>query len=272
MAMLSIIIPTFNSSLTLPIAIKSILKQSFGDFEIFVIDGLSNDNTLEIAKSFNDDRIKIFSEEDNGIYDAMNKGLSKAGGEWVYFLGSDDELFNADVLADVSQFVSTHDCDFVYGNSVIVGNASWAKHGTIYDGPFDLKKLLIKNICHQSVFYRMDLIKSRNIRFNINYPVCSDWDFNLKCWSISEFTYIDLTIARFNAGGISTKPTDDSFKNERVAKFIDYFKIKSYFKLRKIIPLQLHSQFAHMQGYKWLRQWDFFNQRKSAKPWDCSEC
>ena len=87
---LSIIIPTFNSANTLRRALDSIIGQTLNDLEVLIMDGVSTDQTLDIAKTYNDNRIRIFSEPDNGVYDAMNKGIDKASGEWLYFLGSDD--------------------------------------------------------------------------------------------------------------------------------------------------------------------------------------
>ena len=71
----SIIIPTYDSGNLIATAIESILKQTYRDFEVLIIDGLSSDRTLDVCNSFNDDRIKILSEKDAGIYDAMNKGI-----------------------------------------------------------------------------------------------------------------------------------------------------------------------------------------------------
>ena len=95
---LSIIIPTYNSASVLAKALDSIVKQNFTDWEVLVMDGVSTDNTIKVAQSYNDSRIHIFSEPDKGIYDAMNKGIEKAQGEWLYFLGSDDWLLNGNVF------------------------------------------------------------------------------------------------------------------------------------------------------------------------------
>ena len=99
----SIIIPTFNSEKTLDIALSSIVVQSYQNFEVLIIDGLSTDSTIDIAKKHQKvfPNIKIKSEKDNGIYDAMNKGIALAKGEWLYFMGSDDSLYNDDVLNQI---------------------------------------------------------------------------------------------------------------------------------------------------------------------------
>ncbi|MEI7505135.1 MAG: glycosyltransferase, partial [Paludibacter sp.] len=100
---------------------ESIISQSFTDFEVHIIDGVSKDNTLEIVKSFNDKRIQILSEIDNGIYDAMNKGIKLAKGKWLYFLGSDDQLFDSRVLNEI-YITSKHTrSKVIYGSVKILG-------------------------------------------------------------------------------------------------------------------------------------------------------
>jgi len=98
----SIIIPTYNSSATISVALNSIIKQSYQNFEVIIVDGLSNDNTISIISQFQDDRIKIFSEKDKGVYDAMNKGINYANGKWIYFMGSDDYFYDNTILFYIS--------------------------------------------------------------------------------------------------------------------------------------------------------------------------
>src|SRR5579862_9848283 len=102
MPMLSIIIATFNSSKTIGRCLDSIKNQTFTDFEIVIQDGLSTDATLEIVREFQQGNsrivVRIESAKDRGVYDAMNRAVSKVRGTWLYFLGSDDELNDENVL------------------------------------------------------------------------------------------------------------------------------------------------------------------------------
>lgn len=205
----TVIIPTFNSEKKIQVCLESVLKQSYSDFEVLLIDGASVDNTIRIAESFSDDRIKIFSEKDSGIYDAMNRGIKYARGEWLYFLGSDDKLHHFSVLEEVSEDRNIEDYNVVYGSVRVIGDTTWSKDGEIYDGKFDLKKLLKKNICHQAVFYRNEFIKSEIGFYNTNYNICSDWDFNFRCWAKGEFYYNEKIIADFYGGGESTNTNVD---------------------------------------------------------------
>ncbi len=92
----------------------------------------------------------------------------------------------------------------VYGNVKVVGNTSWAKDGVIYDGSFDFEKLLNKNICHQAIFYNSGFVKGEVGNYNIDYKLCADWDFNLRCLAKTEFSFEPITVADFYAGGITT--------------------------------------------------------------------
>src|SRR5688572_31229641 len=137
---LSIVIPTFNSAQALSTTLASVLGQTFADIEVLVIDGHSTDNTVEIIQSFQDRRIRILSEKDNGVYDAMNKGVSMSAGTWIYFLGSDDMLFSSRTLENVTARLTSTEAEFVYGNVRIDGDSPWAKHDSIYDGKFTREK------------------------------------------------------------------------------------------------------------------------------------
>ena len=220
----SIIIPSYNSENTIARSIESILEQTFTNFEILDIDGLSGDATIEIAKSYQDERIKISSQKDKGFYDAMNKGIDNAKGEWLYFLGSDDELYSNMVLEEIAAIASEKENNIIYGNVKIIGDTSWAKNGDIYDGVFDLQKLFKKNICHQAIFYRKDFVKKNIGYYNLDYRLCSDWDFNLRCFSKSKFSYTDKIIANFFGGGASTNSNiDNNFNNDFLKNILSYF-------------------------------------------------
>lgn len=228
-AFFSIIIPVYNGAGKIPRALDSILRQSFGDLEVLVVDGGSKDDTVKVASAYGDPRIRITSGKDKGIYDAMNKGIDLAGGQWLYFMGADDELHDSGVLAAIAAAAGAGGRDVIYGDVRIIGATVWAKDGDRYDGPFDLKRLLQKNICHQSLFYRRSFIKERIGYYNIEYRICADWDFNLKCRANASFHYLDLLVANFYAGGESTQSQDDpKFSDEYVQNIITYFGVTPF--------------------------------------------
>lgn len=230
----SIIIPTYNSENSISRCLLSIFNQCLIDFEILIIDGCSKDNTLKIAKDFNDTRIKVYSSPDNGPYDAMNKGISYAKGEWLYFLGSDDEFYDERVLYNVSQHIKKAKPSVVYGSVFVIGNTDWAKDKTVYAGKFDLSRILKQNICHQAIFYKRKIFDKIGF-YNLDYKVCADWDINLKAWAKFGFSYMDAIIANFYGGNTSSNNNKDlAFGNAKWKNTVEYFGWKIFNK--KFLP------------------------------------
>lgn len=208
----SIIIPSYNSEKVIGKAIESVLSQTFSRFEILILDGCSSDATEMIVQAYDDHRIKFFSEPDRGIYDAMNKGVKKAIGEWVYFMGSDDTLFSKDTLERMVSFFDD--------NEVVYGNVSSSRFGGLYDGEFVGDKILKQNICHQAIFFKKIIFKKVG-NFDLKYKAHADWDHNLK-WFFSKDVkkqYVNVTIADYADGGFSSNSKDDSFNKIKNWKF-----------------------------------------------------
>ena len=214
----SIIIPTFNSARTLKVCLDSIASQNFADFEVIVVDGVSMDNTITLATSFQEKiaRLQIISETDSGIYDAMNKGIKKAKGEWLYFLGSDDKLFSTEVLQKVAEAFKEDDhLDVIYGNIFS------KRFNGIYDGEFTNNKILSQNICHQAIFFSSTIFKSVG-NFDIKFRSHADWDHNFR-WFFSKKIkkkFINLVIADYADGGFSTVYADLLFLKQKHLKFL----------------------------------------------------
>ena len=252
---LSIIIPTYNSINVLQNCLDSIFVQTFLNFEIVIIDGCSSDGTLEIIQknsASQNSRIRWSSEKDKGIYDAMNKGIKIAKGEWIYFLGSDDKLFNKDVLLKINQkLLDDNTLDVMYGNVYSTRFAG------IYDGKFTNDKIFKINICHQAIIFNKRIFNIIG-NFNLRYKVQSDWDHNLR-WFLSnkiKKKYFDIIVAEYKDGGFSSINEEYLFNYEKKWKFslfspktlsngkkyliiknifIESFKIKDYSKMLIIL-------------------------------------
>jgi glycosyltransferase involved in cell wall biosynthesis len=215
MNFLSVVIPTYNSEETIERCLKSLIYQTYQNFEICIVDGGSLDKTIDKASNFRSHfkNIRVISESDRGTYDAMNKGIDMARGDWLYFLGSDDEVLDEDVFADIFNKPISRKNEILYGNVRINGDTLWAKSGQLYDGLFDFEKLLSKNICHQAIFYRKELFQ-RWGNYKIQYPVCADWDLNIRFFARTKPVYLDRTVANFYGGGISSGTVDDPIRND----------------------------------------------------------
>jgi glycosyltransferase involved in cell wall biosynthesis len=228
----SIIIPTYNAAPTLAACLQSIVQQTMNDWEILIMDSLSKDDTIAIASEFKNNfpNIKIIAEKDKGIYDGMNKGIRMAQGEWLYFLGSDDKLFDAAVLEKMAAFITDSP-----GTDVVYGNVYSERFKGTYDGVFDITKIRTKNISHQAIFFKRWLFEKTG-DFDLKYRSQSDWDHNLK-WMLSgqlHNKFIDLIIARYADGGFSSVHGDDVFYADLDFNYIryGYAKLSSLQKIR----------------------------------------
>lgn len=187
--LITIIMPVFNAEETLESSILSVMSQNSDNLEFIIVDGGSTDGTLEIIRKHESSIDCWISQPDQGIYDAMNKGVQLARGRWVCFLGSDDTL--RDSLRAVEQFL----CD---DRTVYYGNVFKTGAERLYDGAFGPWKLSRRNICQQAIFYPRSLFEVR--QFDLRYTLLADWEFNMRTYSDSRFRFqfIPVTIANYN--------------------------------------------------------------------------
>jgi glycosyltransferase involved in cell wall biosynthesis len=211
--LLSVVTPTYNSAATLLACIESVAAQTHREIEHWVIDGGSKDGTLAIleAAARRYPHFHYISEKDAGIYDAMNKGLQRVRGDYVYFLGSDDTFSTPDVVTQVFATLGSTRPSVIYGSVRSVGGLiKGGTRGEIYDGPFSFETLLQRNICHQAIFYSREVIEKVGL-YNVRYRFIGDWDYNLRCYAAAPFTYVDVVIANYNAQGSSSSGEDLAF-------------------------------------------------------------
>lgn len=203
---ISVIVPCLNAASTISNCINSILTQEYSNIEIIIVDGLSTDETIDIVKRLLVDADhKIISELDSGIYDAINKGIDIASGDYLIVLGADDELYDNSVLKNV--FLS----DFKYAD-FIYGNVIFKSTNTKYDGKFNIIKLLSKNICHQAIFYHKSVYEKLG-KYETKYKALGDMLFNIRCFESGEITirYIDKIISIYNDLGYSSTYIDTTY-------------------------------------------------------------
>ena len=227
--MISIIIPAFNAAAKIPACLESIGRQRFTNYEALVMDGQSSDITVALVDSYREKHLNIHlhSEPDAGIYDAMNKGIVVAKGQWLLFLGADDELGDDEVLGDIAIILKEKNPDIAYGDVALVGDTPFGKDGSIYGGIYDKLRLVKTNICHQAIFYKRSVFDEVGV-YNLAYPVCADWDFNQRCFAILDTLYTPRVITKFSAGGLSSTVQDKFYQFDRVLNAKHYFKL-SYF-------------------------------------------
>jgi len=201
---ISIIIVTLNVDGVLQNCLDSIYRQSYPAIEIVIMDGKSSDGTIEILKA-NDAKIACWrSEKDGGIYEAMNKALDYITGDWVYFLGADDVLFD-----DFSTLAyQLNDPSLIYYGNVLMDGKKFRGKTTAYQHSKSA-------ICHQAIIYPRQVFDK--YRFNTKYRISADHELNMRAWKDKDFTfhYEDLVIANFNHTGVSSLNIDKDLENDK---------------------------------------------------------
>jgi glycosyltransferase involved in cell wall biosynthesis len=203
MPKLSIITINFNNAAGLSKTIKSVIEQTFTDFEYLVIDGASSDGSLNIINE-NADKITYWiSEPDKGIYNAMNKGILKSNGEFLLFLNSGDYLTEQTVLEKV--FAIDKDCDLLYGNIILVSkNGNKKKDVGPGGGKISLLNFRYNTICHQSSFINRRLFNKYGL-YDEELKIVSDWKFLLTALVLNTaiVVYKNIDVAYYKLDGIS---------------------------------------------------------------------
>ncbi len=225
---ISIITPSFNSGRYIEGSIQSVLNQSYDNWEHIIIDGGSSDSTLDIIKKHS--HLKWVSEADRGIYDAMNKGLIIAQGDWIYFMGADDAFYGTNVLETIVQEMR--------GFDVIYGDVKSERLGELHNGEFDRERLFKMNICHQAVFLNRKVFEKVG-NFNVNFKLHADWAHNMKwfCNKSIRKKYIPLKIAIYGDSGLSSAKMDSDFDKVKQEYFNKYCRNRA--DLAKQIILQI---------------------------------
>ena len=197
---LTIITPVLNNVKDIEACLKSVAQQTYSYKEHWIIDGGSTDGTLEVVKQYANqfNHIKWVSEKDKGVYEAINKGIDKADGKWLYFLGSDDKLISKSILEEIFNDFENSGFDMLYGKILLKEN------GNVMGEMMDINSLKLTNTHHQATFLRKSVF-DRLGKYNVKYGVCADWAFTIKCFQDKELKlkYIDKTIAVYSTVGFS---------------------------------------------------------------------
>lgn len=228
--LVSVVTAVYNGGATLERAIKSVVSQTYPRIEFIIVDGGSTDCSIELLRKYENSIDYWISEPDKGIYDALNKGIALATGEWLYFLGADDALVDVDVFKSILS--QQYDTKFIYGD-VVYGNT-----GIIYGGEFTKLMLIKENICQQGIFYHIDLFKILG-NFDLKYQLLADWVFNMRAFALSDAkpTHVNVVIAEYSLAGVSNRIIDFAFAKDRIGLIkihmgFSYYLLAIFFKLR----------------------------------------
>lgn len=196
----SIITVTYNSSKTVEQAIKSVLEQSYKNFEYIIVDGASTDGTLEIIKQYveRDDRIRYISEPDKGIYDAMNKGIRMATGDTIALLNSDD-YYEPDALKKIVERIPETEKYVVYGMVRILKDG---KESMVI--LYSHNSLPERMLMHPACFVSKAVYKK--YQYETSYRSAADYDLFIRLYQDKSIEFIPVydVIADFRLGGMSS--------------------------------------------------------------------
>lgn len=205
--LLSVITVVLNCVGTIERTIKSIIEQECNNVEYIIIDGGSTDGTLDIIKKYEDNVSYWISEPDEGIYDAMNKGINVSTGKWIAFMNGND-WYEPNTFIKLSEILENSISDIIYGKVNKIENGK--KRGYIgISEKVDYEEIHIRNLyCHQGLFIRRDLFDVIGL-YDCKYKILADYDWNLKAHAKGfNPKFLDLCVANFTMGGISS--TNDS--------------------------------------------------------------
>lgn len=220
LSIITIITVVFNCEKYLEETIQSVINQTYDNVEYIIIDGGSTDGTLEIIKKY-DDKIDYWvSEKDSGIYDAMNKGIAVATGEWINFMNAGDSFYDNSILEKFFLQNDLKNVGILYGNHAVKNETN----SEIVE--VDVKNYNWKRnipFCHQSLFVKRELLK--NNLFDLQLKIAADYDQFLRLKSKNlEILHLPLVVSTYLDGGIS------SISREKLIR--EYYKItKRYFPL-----------------------------------------
>lgn len=240
--LLSVITVVFNNAKGIERTMLSVLNQTYINIEYVVIDGKSTDGTVEIIEKYKDRLAVFISEKDTGIYDAMNKGLAKASGDYVVFMNSGDEFYEKDTVKTV--FASEPDADLYYGETEMINEQLQSLGQRRHKAPENFTWRDFKygmSISHQAVFIRRILAEP----YNLNYQLSSDIDWILNAAKKArKIVNVHQYVAKYLVGGMSKKKHLQSLK-ERFAIMCKHY---------GLLPTVFnHFVIAFNLGWYWLR-------------------
>lgn len=208
----SIITVTWNAASVISPTLESVRRQTSSDYEMLIIDGASTDGTLDIVRQASIPSLRIFSEPDNGLYDAMNKGIERARGRYIVFLNAGDAFADDAVLARLALLASGNP-GVIYGQTQLVDNDRNVVGHRHLTAPKRLSADSFLNgmvVCHQAFFARRDLVP----QYDLQYRFSADYDWCIKVLRGSTVNAYagETPIISYLAEGMTTRHHRDSLK------------------------------------------------------------
>lgn len=204
----SIITVCYNSAKTIKDCIDSVLSQSYNKIEYIIIDGLSTDSTVSIINSYGEKISKFISEKDEGIYDAMNKGIKMANGDIIGILNSDDLFYNNSIIQEMVSVFQNNDCDAAYGDVIFTKQTNLNKVVRYYSSEgFHIDKFRKGLMPAHPSFFVYRKIYANLGYYDTSYKISADFDLLIRFLLINRLrtVYLPKVIVRMRLGGVSTQ-------------------------------------------------------------------
>ena len=243
----SIITATYNSAKYIASSLNSIFNQDYKDIECIIIDGDSKDQTISIIKTYQRKNLNItlVSEADNGIYDALNKGIKLATGDLIGFVHSDDKLASPHIISELVLAIKEKQAFGVYGDLQYVSQLDTSKLIRDWKSCVFSKSLLKKGWMppHPTLFLKKEVYQKHG-NFNQNYKISADYDFMLRVLKDKtlKFVYLPHVIIKMRVGGASNKnlkniilKTKEDYKaitSNKIGNWVTLF-LKNYSKFKQ---------------------------------------
>lgn len=254
--LVSIVSVVYNDKDKIEQTILGVLNQNYKNFEYIIVDGGSKDGTIDIIKKYEDKISCWVSEKDNGIYDAMNKGIDLANGEWINFMNAGDTFCSNDVLECIfaNKNISS---DLIYGGAIFRDSG-----GVLIPKPASnkLDDLWKKSqFGHESLFTRSVILREN--KFDLHYRVAADYDFIMKCYYHNNYKFesLNLDVLLFIAPFFSSEHwVRSSLETWRIARkyrggievnvfYVSNFIIRLFvIFIKKILPTKVYTKFKKM--------------------------
>ncbi len=238
---LSVITIVYNNTRDIERTMLSVVNQTYPDIEYIIIDGLSTDGTLDIIKKYSHKISKLISEKDEGIYDAMNKGLALATGDYVLFMNSGDELYSKDTIANV--FASADNADIYYGETEMINADGKSLGKRRHKAPENFTWRSFKygmSISHQAIYVKHSIAEPFNRKYQLSADI--DWILNA-AKKAKTIVNTHRYVAKYLVGGMSKAKHRQSL-SERFAIMKHYYGLVPTMINHGVIPFNL--------GWYWL--------------------
>ena len=230
----SIITIVYNNVATIASCLKSVNDQTYKNIEHIVIDGGSNDGTVEVINSFKDNIAVFISEKDNGLYNALNKGIRLASGDIVGILHSDDMFYSSNTISNVVNSMDKTNADLLYGNGIYVERLNTSNIKRVYSSePFRKKYLKYGWIPLHTTIFVKSIVFDRYGIYDESYSIASDYDISLRWFLVEDIkkVFLDEFIVKMRLGGKSTTIRLQKRKSAQDLKIIKKHGLPGYFTL-----------------------------------------